>query len=140
MSLEELEELTKAVVVGLVNHHQSQIVKHDVLVVEAVVEGLHHGDVAPVLLVLVEHLHLGVDDLVLDANVREHPAGLAEQLDAVGEDEDLLALLEDEALGEFAENDRLATSGGQLVKQVVVLGVLPHPLQDGVNGIALVAI
>ena len=112
LSLEELEEFPEAVVVRLVDDDQSEVVEGDVLVVEAVVEGLHHGDVAPMLFVLVEHLHLGVDDLVLDADVRQHPACLSKQFDPVGEDEDLLALLEDEALGELAEDDGLPASGG----------------------------
>ena len=88
-----LEQLAKAVVVGFVDDNQPHVVKDDVVVIEAVVEGFDHGDVAPVVFVLVQDLDFGIDDFVFDADVREHPAGLTQQFNPVGQDEDFLTAL-----------------------------------------------
>ena len=137
---EVLEQLAEAVVVRFVNHDHPKVVKPNALVIQSVVECLHHGDVTPVVFPVLQVLDLTVDDFVGDTNLRQHVGGLTQQLDAVGQNQDTLARFQDVTLRQFRENDRFSATGWQLVQQVVIVRKLPHPSHDRLDGLGLVAV
>ena len=138
--IEVLEQFSEAVVVRLIHHHEAQIVEPNAFVVEAVVQGLHHGHIAPVFLVVFELLDLAVNDFVGHPNLREHVGGLAQQFNAVGQNQNALAGFQDVALGQLGENHCFPAPRGQLVQEVVSRGKLPDASHDLLNGLSLIAV
>ena len=140
LAVKVLEQLSEAVVVGFVHHHQSQVGKFDLLVVEAVVQGFHHRHKTPMVVAVFELLDLAVDDFVGNPNFREHGRGLAQKFNPVRQNQDPLARFQDEALGQLRENHRFSAPGRKLVKQVVTFGEFPNAGHDGVDRILLITI
>ena len=93
------KELAETVVVGLIDYDQAQIFEFNALVVQAVVERFDHGHEAPVIVLLIQFLDFTVDDFVRNADVRQHPARLSAQFNAVRQNQYTLARFEDVALG-----------------------------------------
>lgn len=134
------KELSETVVVCLIDDDQSQIFEFNALVVQAVVERFDHSDKAPVIVLFVEFLDLAVDDFVRNADIRQHPARLTTQFNAVRQNQYALARFQDVALGQFREDDRLPTPRWQLKQQVVAVWKLLHPRHERIDGIFLVPV
>ena len=119
------KQLTETVVVGLIDHDQSQILKLNALVVQSVVQRFDHGHEAPVIVFLVELLDFAVDDFVRNADFRQHAARLPAQFDAVRQNQYALARIQNVPLRQFGEDDRLSASCWQLEQQIVAVRKFP---------------
>ena len=134
------KQLAETVVVGLIDDNKSQIFKLNALVVQSVVECFDHGHEAPVIVFLVEFLDFAVDDFVRNADVCQHTARLPAQFDAVRQDQNALARIQNVTLRQFGEDDRLSPSRWQLEQQIVAVRKFLHPRHERVDGIFLVTV
>ncbi len=124
----------------LIHDDHADIRKTHLSFFQAVVERFYHGNKTVIVWVIAYHFHIAVNDLVGNSKFEQHLRGLLAQFNSVCEYQYLFAGSRNIFSGNFGKDHGLAATGGELVQQVIIVGVGVDVIKDHINRSMLVII